>query len=177
MQNAAWTYESLKDGTATVSGVSNWFLVDQKRINLFGDVTSDPDPMHIDAAWCERSSPFGEPIAFGFLTMSLLTCLLRDALGTPPEYAASPETYPLNYGFDRLRLISPVPVNSRIRGHFRLMNVHERKPGQLVVKLHVEVRAEHEPKPALVAEWLTVFMREETKAAAWEDRTQARAAL
>jgi acyl dehydratase len=176
MPDAAWTYESLKDGTAKVSGTSGWLLVDQERINLFGDVTSDPDPMHVDPAWCKRSSPFGQPIAFGFLTMSLLTCLLRDAFGAPTD-AASPDTYPLNYGFDRLRLISPVPVNSRVRGQFRLLNVHERKPGQLVVKVHVEVRVEHERKPALVAEWLTVFMREEDSASAWEGRTQARAAL
>jgi acyl dehydratase len=141
-------------------GVSHWVLVDQQMIDRFAAVTLDPDPMHIDPAWCAQHSPFLSTVAFGFLTISMLTHLYHDVLQYDRYGHAQTGGYPLNYGFDRLRLIAPVPVNSRIRGHFTLLDVRERAPGETVHKTRVEIEIEGREKPALIAEWLGLWVTE-----------------
>jgi acyl dehydratase len=141
-------------------GTSHWVLVDQDMINRFAQVTLDPDPMHIDPEWSARHSPFGKTIAFGFLTTSLLTHLYHDVLQYDRHGHAQTGGYPLNYGFDRLRLIAPVPVGSRIRGHFTLIDVRERGPGEVVHKTSVVIEIEGQQKPALVGEWLGLWVTE-----------------
>ena len=75
--------ESLQPGD--IAGTSKWVTVDQAMINGFGTITLDPDPMHVDPIWARENGPFGGSIAFGFLTVSLLTHLLHDALGSSPD--------------------------------------------------------------------------------------------
>src|SRR3569833_976367 len=95
--------------------VSEWVVIDQNMISQFGALTLDPDPMHMDPEWAKANGPYGGTISYGFLTMSLLSHLVHLVRGAD----VGPRTgHYLNYGFDRLRLVSPVRVGSRIRGRF-----------------------------------------------------------
>lgn len=132
-------------------GTSRWIEVPQRRITEFGHVTEDPDRMHIDPLWAASHSPYGKTLAFGFLTVSLLTRMVNDVIARPAD-----EVSTLNYGFDRLRLLSPVLVDSRIRGHFVLKDLSLRSPTQFRSVYEVTVEIEGQPKPALVADWLSI---------------------
>ncbi len=132
-------------------GVSSWIPITQELITGFGIATCDPDPAHIDPAWAERHSPYGTTIAFGFLTVSLLTAMINEIVERPEDEVAT-----LNYGFDRLRLLSPVRVGRRIRGRFVLKELALRSPTQFRVTYGVTVEIENEEKPALVADWLYI---------------------
>jgi acyl dehydratase len=132
-------------------GISRWIEVDQQRITDFGRVTDDPDRMHIDPAYAAQHSPFGKTFAFGFLTISLLTRMVNDIVQRPAD-----EVSTLNYGFDRLRLLSPVLVDSRIRGSLVLKDLSLRSPTQFRAVYTVTVEIEGQEKPALVADWLSV---------------------
>jgi acyl dehydratase len=131
-------------------GISDWALIDQDKINAFADVTYDPYFIHTDPARAKQETSFGGSIAHGFLTLSLLSAMAYDAL---PDIRG--RTVGMNYGFDKIRFLSPVPAGSRIRGRFKIANV-QRKPGQVVVKYGVTVEIEGKDKPALAAEWLTI---------------------
>jgi acyl dehydratase len=149
-------FESMSLGQ--VVGTSRWVAVDQPMIDAFGRATLDPDPMHIDPAWALQYGPFGGTIAFGFLTISLLTHLLHDALGSTPNRDSYLRGYYLNYGFDRLRLVSPVKAGARVRGVFRLAgrDVDERQ--RYVATFDCTIEIEDQERPALVATWLTVWV-------------------
>lgn len=151
----------LADQVGQPIGSSDWFLIDQARIDAFAKATEDPDPMHVDPAWCARESPFQSTIAFGFLTVSLLTHLSHKALGWLNSTGASDGGYALNYGFDRLRLVEPVPVNSRIRAHFLLRAFDEVRPGEYRCCYDVTVEIEGRERPALVAQWLGMWVTED----------------
>lgn len=132
-------------------GISRWIDVSQQRITDFGRITEDPDRMHIDPAWAAAHSPFGKTFAFGFLTISLLTRMVNDVVARPADEAST-----LNYGFDRLRLLSPVLVDSRLRGRFVLKSLSLRSPTQFRAVYGVTVEIEGGTKPALVGDWLSV---------------------
>ena len=139
-------------------GTSPWLTIDQAMIDRFAAATLDPDPMHVDPEWCRAQSPFSTTIAFGFLTTSLLTYFSHQALGWINTTGADDGGYALNYGFDRLRLIAPVPVNSRIRAHFTLLVWDEVRPGEIRCKYGVTVEIEGSERPALAAEWLGLWV-------------------
>lgn len=132
-------------------GISHWIDVTQQRITEFGMATLDPDRMHIDPEWAAKQSPFGKTFAFGFLTVSLLTRMVNDVVARPAD-----EVTTLNYGFDRLRMLSPVLVDSRIRGRFVLKDLSLRSPTQFRTAYHVTVEIEGAVKPAVVADWISV---------------------
>jgi acyl dehydratase len=132
-------------------GTSRWITVDQPMIDTFGRVTLDWDPMHVDPQWCLTHSPFGTTMGFGFLSISLLTAMLNEVQTRPTDEVAT-----FNYGFDRLRLVSPVLVDRRIRGRFSLRDLRSRRPGRYQATYGVEVEIEGEDKPALAADWLVV---------------------
>lgn len=132
-------------------GISRWIEVPQQRITEFGHVTEDLDRMHIDPEWAAVHSPFGKTFAFGFLTVSLLTRMVNDIVARPSD-----ELSTLNYGFDRLRMLSPVLVDDRIRGHFVLKAMSLRSPTQFRAVYDVTVEIEGRAKPALVADWISV---------------------
>ena len=136
----------------TEVGVSDWFTIDQARINAFADTTLDHQFIHIDPEVAKRS-PFGTTIAHGFLTLSMLSYFVGQ-VGAGMQGAVMG----VNYGFDKVRFLSPVKVNSRVRARFRLADFQERAPGQFLIKHEVTVEIENEPRPALVAEWLTLVM-------------------
>jgi len=133
-----------------VTGVSDWILVDQERINVFADVTEDHQFIHIDPE-AAKATPFGTTIAHGFLTLSMLS---RFAAGC--VLVTEGVKMGVNYGFDKVRFMSPVKSGKRIRGHFTLMSAENKIPGQWSFKYAVKVEIEGEEKPALIAEWLTM---------------------
>jgi acyl dehydratase len=139
-------------------GVSGWVTIDQALLDKFSEATLDPDPMHVDPTWAATKGPFGHTVSFGFLTMSLLTHLMHDAVQTGWAVEPGTQGYYLNYGFDRLRLITPVPVGSRIRGKFRTLSRLIDEKARHVVKVAAEVEIEGVAKPALAAEWLTIWV-------------------
>lgn len=127
---------------------SHWFLVEQSRIDAFAEATEDRNPLHVDPAWCAAHSPYGVPIAHGFLTTSLLTPLAKGMLQVPDGAIV------VNYGLDRLRMVGPVPVNSRIRGVFEVRSVEPRGEDAAVVRSAAEVFVEGVERPVLVADML-----------------------
>ncbi|WP_275982005.1 MaoC family dehydratase [Frigidibacter sp. ROC022] len=129
-------------------GVSRWFDVTQSRIDAFAEVTEDHQWIHTDPSRAAHS-PFGGTIAHGFLTLSLLPAMIND--GVPVMEGV---TMGVNYGFDRVRFVSPVRVGARLRGHFTLKAFAELGPQEVQTTMAVTVRIEGQGKPALVADWL-----------------------
>jgi len=134
----------------TEIGVSDWIEITQDRINKFADVTEDHQFIHIDPEAAAKT-PFGTTIAHGFLTVSLLS-----KMGAQCAIILEGVKMGVNYGFDKLRMSSPVKTGKRIRGRFTLMEAESKVPGQWKFKYAVKVEIEGEEKPALVAEWVTM---------------------
>jgi acyl dehydratase len=130
-------------------GVSAWHLVDQNRIDAYADVIEDHQFIHVDPERAKKETAFGTTIAHGFLTMSLLSIMSYEVM---PVIEGT--TMGVNYGFDRLRFISPVRSGSRVRGRFTLAEAQLRKPKELQSRTKVTVEIEGEEKPALVADWI-----------------------
>src|ERR1700720_1747883 len=130
-------------------GVSSWHLVDQGRINLYADVIEDHQFIHVDPERAKRETAFGTTVAHGFLTMSLMSIMSYEVM---PVIQGT--TMGVNYGFDKLRFISPVRSGSRVRGRFTLAEAKLRKPTELLSRTNVTVEIEGEEKPALVADWI-----------------------
>jgi acyl dehydratase len=133
---------------------SNWLTVDQAMIDTFADATRDHQFIHVDPVRAKVEAPFGGTIAHGFLTLSLLSTLAFDAM---PGVQGT--RMGVNYGFERVRFISPVRSGARVRGKFRLIGLTERAVSvQSVWESAVEV--EGATKPALEAHWTIVAMVE-----------------
>ena len=132
----------------TEVGVSRWILIDQARIDAFAETTEDRQFIHIDPE-AARATPFGGTIAHGFLTLSLMSAMTYDAV--PPLEGVM---MGVNYGFDKLRFLAPVPAGSKVRGRFKLLSAEDRGGGRWLLKHEVTVEIEGGDKPALIAEWL-----------------------
>ena len=133
-------------------GVSRWFEVTQARIDAFADCTEDWQFIHVDPDKA-AATPFGGPIAHGFLTLSLASAMSYDAVA-PLEGVAMG----VNYGFDKLRFLAPVPAGSRVRGRFKLLSAEDKGGGRWLLKHELTVEIEGGDKPALIAEWLGMQM-------------------
>ena len=142
------TLDAYKAMVGQEIGVSRWFEIKQERINQFADVTEDHQFIHVDPERAKQT-PFGGTVAHGFLTVSLLAPMAFDA-----QPKISNTAMVVNYGFDRIRLIAPVPAGSRTRGHFVLKEVVDRGPKEIMARTEVTVEIEGGGKPALVADWL-----------------------
>lgn len=131
---------------------SSWFKITQARINEFADATNDHQFIHVSPLKA-RFTPFGGTIAHGFLSLSMLSFLTA-------EHAVIPDNVKmvLNYGSDRVRFLTPVKVDQRIRARQRIQETTEKKPGQWLVKTEVSVDIEGEDTPALVAEMLALLI-------------------
>jgi acyl dehydratase len=135
----------------TELGTSDWFAIDQARVDQFADVTEDRQFIHVDPVRA-ASSPFGGTIAHGMLTLSMIVHLCENSA---PNIDGV--NMVVNYGFDKVRFAAPVKVGKRIRAVTKLLEAKERA-GQLIVKVKVTIEIEGETKPALVAEWLTMHV-------------------
>ncbi len=146
-------YAVLQASVGKPQGDGDWFLIDQQRINAFAEVSEDRQFIHVDPEQCAQLSPWGVPIAHGFLTLSLLTALMA----TVPQDPKSLEgiLMGVNYGFEKVRFINPVKVDAKIRANSVISAVEQKDPNTLQVTRTVTVEIEGEAKPALVAEWVT----------------------
>ena len=146
--------ENLPQLIGTELEPSDWFEITQDRVNGFADATNDHQFIHVDLEKAQ-ASPFGGTIAHGFLTLSLLTHLLSEAMVVPENTAMT-----INYGSDKLRFLKPVGVGQRIRAKQRLLEANEKKPGQWLMKMNVTVEIEGEETPALIVEILFIHFIE-----------------
>ena len=133
-------------------GITDWIGIDQDRIDRFADCTGDHQWIHVDVERAARESPFGTTIAHGFLCLSLLAAA-QNSIVVPPDAAQV-----LNYGFDRLRFMTPVKVDSRVRTRVQLMSAEDKGPGRVLIKTKNTVEIEGGEKPALVAEMLVLMV-------------------
>ncbi|MDX1692200.1 MAG: MaoC family dehydratase [Ketobacteraceae bacterium] len=134
-------------------GASDWFRIDQERINGFADTTKDHQFIHVDPEKAKHT-PFGTTIAHGFLTLSLLPYFQ-----TSMADMIVPEGLKMgmNYGFDKIRFLAPVKVDSEVRAVATLKEITEKKPGQFLFKVEITVEIKGEDKPALLADWLLMY--------------------
>ena len=137
----------------TEVGVSDWVTIDQDRINKFADATMDHQFIHVDS---EQATPvFGSTIAHGFLSLSLVAGIpFEQEIGMVLEGTKMG----LNYGLDKVRFLSPVPVNSEVRIRMKCIDVTEKNPGQYLAKTEVTMEIKGVEKPAFVAETLSMFI-------------------
>jgi len=147
---AAVSIEALKGRIGTEVGLSSWWTVDQTMIDRFAAVTGDHQFIHVDRDRAAKT-PFGGTIAHGFLTLSLLSAMGQEAL---PAIAG--RAMGINYGFDRVRFLSPLPAGGRVRGRFVLADVAMRSPGEAMLRYDVTIELEGAAKPALAASWITL---------------------
>src|ERR1700745_2562410 len=125
-------------------GVSSWHVVDQGRINAFADVIEDHQFIHVDPERARRETAFGSTVAHGFLTMSLMSIMSYEVM---PVIEGT--TMGVNYGFEKLRFISPVKAGKRVRGRFVLAEAKLRKPKELQSRNNVTVEHEGQDNPQL----------------------------
>ena len=146
------TLDEMKAMVGTVIGTSEWLLVDQDMINKFADATGDHQFIHVNPEMASMT-PFGQTIAHGFLTLSLMPVLSAKANLPHPDGIKMG----VNYGMNKLRFLSPVKSGKRIRGRFHLLEVTERAPGVLQSTSEITVEIEGEDKPALKTEWISLI--------------------
>jgi acyl dehydratase len=150
---AAKAVELFRADIGKDEGTGDWFQVTQEQIDQFADVTSDHQFIHVDPERA-KDTPFGTTIAHGFLTLSMLTHLSASASSAPPDPAKYAGMLTgINYGFNRVRFVSPVKVGSRIRARAVTANA-ELKGNAVELTRSITVDIEGEEKPALAAEWV-----------------------
>lgn len=142
--------ELLESNIGESLGTSNWQTVTQDMINQFADLTGDNQWIHVDTEKA-KMSPFGSTIAHGFLVLSLAPKLVAEMITLEGIRLG------LNYGFDKVRFVSPIPVNSEVRMSATLTAV-ERDDSKVKATMQLVFEIKSSDKPAIVAEWLNVFM-------------------
>ena len=132
-------------------GSSEWFEVDQDRIDMFADATLDHQFIHVDT---EKATPlFGSTIAHGFLSLSLIPHLTSQAVLAPENLKMV-----FNYGLDKVRFINPVNVGCKVRTHSKCVSVEDKGDGRYLMKTEVSMEIEGVEKPAYIAETLSMFI-------------------
>jgi|SRR5271156_1016018 len=145
------TPQSLRDWVGRELTLTNWFLVTQERIQQFAEVTEDRQWIHVDRERAERESPYGATIAHGFLTLSLLSRFMKDAIQIRGGVHMS-----VNYGLNRVRFPSAVRADSKIRVRFTLQSLKD-VPDALEAVFEAKVEVQGSDKPCCVAEWVVRY--------------------
>ena len=145
------TLDALRDAVGTHLGWTDWLEITQERVDLFADATGDHQWIHVDVARATAESPFGGPIAHGYLTLALSNLFLPQLIAVPAASAG------VNYGTGKVRFPSPVPVGSRVRGGAELAAVEE-IPGGLQTTITITIEVEGSAKPACVIESLSRWL-------------------
>lgn len=153
MTHSALSVANLSDWIGKELGISKWVTVGQERINEFAHCTGDEQWIHVDVERANRESPFGAPVAHGYLTLALLAKMNMD-IGVVPKDAMAA----FNYGLDKVRFMTPVKAGSRLRTRTVLVEVADKGGGRKLVKLVSTVEIEGEDKPALIAETLAMIV-------------------
>ena len=134
-------------------GASEWVTLDQDCIDAFAACTGDRQWIHVDVERAKRESPFGGPIAHGYLTLSLVAAMIMELGVIPPDASTG-----LNYGLDKVRFITPVKAGSRVRARAKLRAAEPQDDTRLLLRLDCTLEIEGEAKPALVAELLCLLV-------------------
>ena len=145
--------EQMDAMVGTEAAVSPWTAIDQPMVDAFANLTGDRFFIHVDPQRAARESPHGGTILHGFLTLSMLPHMTYQAC----PFVEGTKSM-LNYGFNRLRFVAPVPTGSRIRGRFTLADRTTDEKGRIVHRVNAVVEIENQERPALVAEWLSVWV-------------------
>ena len=133
-------------------GTSEWVEMSQEKVNMFADATGDHQFIHIDEE-AAKMTPFGGTIAHGFMTLSMIPYLSANSDMPKMEGVKMG----VNYGGNKTRFIAPVRTGKRIRGHWKLTEMEEKRPGQWQQTCEITIEIEGEDKPALICEWITMF--------------------
>ena len=131
---------------------SDWFLIEQSRINQFADVTLDHQYIHIDQQRAAETD-LGSTIAHGFLVLSLLPKLIEKSLITPDNIVMG-----INYGFDKVRFLNPVRPGDKVRVTGEVIDIQDKGDGRYLQKVAVTVEIKGQEKPAIFCEWLNMFV-------------------
>ena len=150
---SALTFETMPGMVGKELGTSSWITVDQKMIDEFAETTRDKQWIHIDVERAKRESPFGAPVAHGYLTLSLVAVMSYE-IGAVPEGTAAA----FNYGLDKVRFLTPVKARQKVRMRSTLVSFEPKGPGQFLMKCSQTVEIEGEDKPALIAETLAMLI-------------------
>ena len=144
--------DQLEQFVGSETGMSQWVKLSQAEINKFADVTGDHQFIHVDPI-AAKETPFGTTIAHGMFVLSLLPKFLEQA-----GREINQSKMVMNYGFDKVRFLTPVIVDSEVRGHFKLASAVEKKGGQVLLKYQVTVEIQEQKSPALIAELLVLVV-------------------
>ncbi len=145
------TPQSLAEMVGRELAVSDWFAVTQERIQQFADATQDRQWIHTNRERAEKESPYGTTVAHGFLTLSLLSHLMKQAVHIEGGVRTT-----INYGLNRVRFPAPVHAGSKLRARFVLQSLRE-VAGALEAVYGVTVEVQHAEKPCCVAEWVVRY--------------------
>ena len=137
------------DNVGKFIGTSKWFVIDQSRIEAFADVTEDHQFIHVEPEKAAET-PFGQTVAHGFLTLSMLSAMSYDAIPRVEGLKMG-----VNYGFNKIRFVTPVVAGSKVRAHFTLQSSKIEKPGELTNIVDLSIEIDRSDSPALVAEWVS----------------------
>jgi acyl dehydratase len=140
--------QSLKDYAGREIATTDWLLVTQERIRQFAEATGDRQWIHVDPERARRESPYGAAIAHGFLTLSLMSQFLREAIQLPGNVRQT-----INYGLNRVRFPAPVRAGEKIRARVRLQSCRE-LPDSVEAIFDITVETEGAEKPCCVAQWI-----------------------
>ena len=153
VEGAPYHIEHFQPYIGRVIGFSDWLVVDQKRIDAFGQATIDMNRIHVDPEFARLNSPFGGIVAHGFLTLALLTDLSQSA-----EMVPDGVDYGINIGFERVRFLAPVPVDTSIRMKATALACEPRGPGRWTFKCRCNLDVKETGKVALSAIWTVLFI-------------------
>jgi acyl dehydratase len=146
--------DALKGLVGQEVGVSDWFTVAQERIQQFADATLDHQWIHVDVERARRESPFGAPIAHGFLTLSLLPHFMHETMEMQETLRMG-----VNYGLNRVRFVSPVRSGTKVRARFTLQSIKDVEPKGVEAVYQATVEGENSEKPCCVAEWVVRYYK------------------
>lgn len=144
------TLDEIRSFIGEEIGVSEWFELDQDRINRFADLTEDHMFLHVNPE-AASATPFGGTIAHGLLTLSMMPVMAYQAMP-----GVSGTKMGVNYGYDKVRFMAPVKSGKRVRGRFVVKGVEDKTDGRVQIIHGVTIEIEGESKPALAAEWITM---------------------
>ena len=147
------TFATLAERTGQMLGTSAWHEITQEAVNAFADCTGDRQWIHVDVERARKESPFGGPVAHGYLTLSLVASLSMEIGAVPAGTAAA-----LNYGLDKVRFLAPVPVGAKVRLHAKLLSFERKDNGQYLMKAENTMEMEGADKPVLIAESLAILV-------------------
>jgi acyl dehydratase len=155
-----YTMTTVQNFVGRELGVTDWVTIGQDRIDQFAACTGDRQWIHVDVERARRESPFGGPIAHGYLSLSLVAAMVMELGVIPPDAATA-----LNYGLDKVRFVAPVKTGARVRLRASLASAEPQSGGRMLLKLQSMLEIEGEAKPALVAELLCMLIDKREMAA------------